>query len=57
MWVCLEDAMSNSNKRCELYIEGDNKMLAIPYGLIPAENYQPILLIDFPSVIGFSIYA
>ena len=49
--------MSNSNKRCELDMEGDNKMLAIPYGLIPAENYQPILLIDFPSVTRFFVYA
>ena len=38
-------------------MEGDNKMLAIPYGLIPAENYQPILLIDFPSVTRFFVYA
>lgn len=57
MWVCLEDAMSNSNKRRELDMEGDNKLLAIPYVLIPAENYQSILLIDFPSVTSFSIYA
>ena len=57
MWVCLEDTMSNSNRRCELDMEGDNKMLAIPYGLIPAENYQPILLIDFPSVTRFFVYA
>lgn len=47
--------MSISNKSCELDMEGDNKMLASSSGIIPAENYQPILLFDFPSVIRILI--
>jgi hypothetical protein len=47
--------MSISNKSCELDMEGDNKMLASPSGITPAENYQPILL-DFPSVLRILIY-